>query len=96
MDTTEKQRQELENMVNSQTDPTSGLAINCRNCIHCKHKYVSTSYYDECMKAGGYFCSHVIGIPELFGNICRNHSAWAPRNKSILELLTDKIRSILS
>jgi hypothetical protein len=94
MDNLQKQLQELENLNNPQIDPTSGLAINCRNCIHCKRGF--TSYYDECMKAGGYYCSHVIGIPALFGNICRNHSAWAPRNKSILELLTDKIRSILS
>ena len=94
MDNLQKQRQELENMVNSQIDPTSGLAINCHNCIHCE--YGATSYYDKCLKASGNFCNLVNKFPSLYGNICRNYSAWAPRNKSILELLTDKIRSILS
>jgi len=94
MDSLQKQRQELEKLVNSQIDPTSGLAINCRNCIHCNRDVSPLD--DVCMKAGGEYCSHVIEFPSLYGNICRNHSAWSPRNKSILELLTDKIRSILS
>lgn len=95
MDNLQKQRQELDNMNNPQIDPTSGLTINCHNCIHCNRSNIKP-YYDECMKAYGMYCYIVIGFPSDFGHICRNYSAWSPRNKSILELLTDKIRSILS
>lgn len=90
MNNLQKQLHEFENLDNPQIDPTSGLAINCHNCIHCIPEY------DKCLKTGGQYCSTVIEFPSVYGRICRNHSAWAPRNKSILELLTDKIRSILS
>jgi len=78
--------------MNNQIDSDSGLAINCRNCTHCD-KSGFGSDLDRCLKSGGHLCSMV---QVLFGHICRNYSAWAPRQKSIFELIADRIKSLLS
>jgi hypothetical protein len=88
-------------MTNTQVDPTSGLAINCHNCVHCDRRD-DDPHYDRCMKCGGVHCSSVHMCPKLFGELCYNYSAWSPRppkppkQKSILELISDKIRKMLS
>lgn len=82
-------------MSNNQIDPTSGLAINCRNCIHCERSPYG-SMGDRCMKSGGDFCSLVHNYPQLYTHICKNYSSWAPREKTIPELISDKIRKMLS
>lgn len=93
-ETLNQQRAKLERLVDTQIDSDSGLAINCRNCIHCKKSSLSIEF-DNCMKCGGDLCALVHRFPQLHGNICHNYSAWSPRQKSILELLADKIRKIL-
>ena len=90
----EQQRAQLEGMVNTQIDPASGLAINCHNCIHCNHSPYGVDL-DKCMKAGGTFCNLVHLYPLIHKDICMNYSAWAPRQKSILELIGDRIRKML-
>lgn len=85
-------------MTNTQVDPTSGLAINCHNCVHCDRRNADP-YYDQCMKCGGVPCNFVHMYPKLFAKLCYNYSAWSPRppkQKSILELISDKIRKMLS
>ena len=95
MKTLEQQRAQLEGLVNTQIDPSSNLPINCRNCIHCeKHSWGSA--FDRCMKSGGAYCDFVHQFPSIHGNLCQNYSAWAPRQKSILELIGDKIRKMLT
>ena len=91
----EQQRAQLEGLVNNQIDPTSNLPINCRNCIHCEHDRLGAAY-DRCMKSGGAYCEFVHRFPSLHGNLCQNYSAWSPRQKSILELIGDRIRKMLS
>ena len=91
------QRQKLKRS-NAQIDPTFGLAINCHNCVHC-HRGDDNPYYDKCMKCGGVECSSVHMYTTVFGSLCYNYSAWSPRppkQKSILELISDKIRKMLS
>lgn len=84
-------------MSNNQIDHTSGLAINCRNCIHCERSpYGSAAGLDKCMKSGGDYCELIHSYPNLSGHICKNYSSWAPREKTILELISDKIRKMLS
>ena len=95
MNTLEQQRAQLEGLVNNQIDPASNLPINCRNCIHCERDRLGVSY-DKCMKTGGEFCELVHMFPTLYGHLCHNYSAWAPRQKSILELIGDKIRKMLT
>ena len=90
----EQQRAKLEGLVNTQIDPSSGLAINCRNCIHCQKDSLGGEF-NKCMKCGGDYCSLVHKFPSVHGHICYNYSAWAPRQKSILELIGDKIRKML-
>jgi hypothetical protein len=80
--------------VNSQIDPTSGLAINCQNCIHCDRSEFGSRHH-KCLKSGGAYCGFVQQFPQLYGHICRNYSAWSPRQKSIFELIGDKIRKML-
>ncbi len=80
--------------MNNQIDPTSGLAINCRNCIHCD-KSTYNSGLDKCLKAGGQYCELVHEFSRNYGHICRNYSSWAPRKKTIIELIGDKIRKLL-
>jgi hypothetical protein len=94
MNELQQQRAKLEGLVDTQIDPVSGLAINCRNCIHCD-KSSFGSGFDKCMKSGGRYCNLIHQFPRLHGNICYNYSSWSPRQKSILELLADKIRKIL-
>ena len=81
--------------MNVQIDPDSGLAINCRNCTHCDKSQFGSSL-DKCLKSGGQYCSFIHEYQATFGHICRNYSAWAPRQKSIFELIADRIKSILS
>jgi hypothetical protein len=80
--------------MNNQIDPTSGLAINCRNCDHCSKG--DLAFYDMCLKAGGSYCGLIHKYPKIYQNICRNYSSWTPRKKTIMELLGDKIRKLLS
>lgn len=86
---------------NLQIDPASGLAINCHNCIHCARSITDVNL-DKCLKAGGVFCGIVHLYPSCFGNLCKRYSAWAPRppkpprKKTIRELISDKIRKMLS
>lgn len=54
------------------------------------------SQYDICMKVGGMYCELVHKFPQLYGHLCKNYSAWAPRQKTILELIMDRIRKMLS
>ena len=91
----EQQRAQLEGLVNTQIDPTSGLAINCRNCIHCDISTVG-SEYNKCLKTAGAYCELVHKFPSVHGHLCYNYSSWAPRQKSILELIGDRIRKMLS
>jgi hypothetical protein len=77
-----------------QIDPVSGLAINCHNCIHCSHSVLSPEY-DICKKTGGVFCNIVLSYPSIYENLCNNYSAWAPRRKTILELISDKIHKFI-
>ena len=95
MNTLEQQRAQLEGLVNTQIDLASGLAINCHNCIHCERSYAGAAF-DRCMKSGGAYCDFVHRFPSIHGNLCQNYSAWAPRQKSILELIGDRIRKMLS
>jgi hypothetical protein len=81
--------------MNNQIDPTSGLAINCRNCDHCSIS-CHGAYFDKCLKAGGSYCGLIHKYPEIYRNICINYSSWTPRKKTIMELLGDKIRKLLS
>lgn len=81
--------------VSSQIDPTSGLAINCHNCIQCERSNLGVDY-DKCMKCGGVYCEFVHEFPSKYGRFCHNYSAWSPRQKSIFELIRDKIRKMLS
>ena len=90
----QQQRAQLEGLVNTQIDPTSGLPINCRNCIHCNRSTVGVEF-DKCLKSGGAYCEFVHSFPSLHGNLCVSYSAWAPRQKSILELICDRIRKML-
>lgn len=91
----QQQRAKLEGLVNSQIDSTSGLAINCHNCIHCQRSHLSVAY-DICMKSGGNYCELVHKFPRLHGHLCKNYSAWAPRQKTILELIMNRIRMLLT
>lgn len=82
-------------MSNNQIDPASGLAINCRNCIHCYcSPYGPAS--DKCMKSGGDYCIVMHNNPKFYTHICNNYSSWTPREKTILELISDKIRKMLT
>lgn len=47
------------------------------------------------MKSGGGYCNVIHQFPTVYTHICVNYSSWSPRQKSILELLADKIRKIL-
>ena len=94
MNELQQQRAKLEGLVDIQIDSTSGLAINCRNCIHCC-KSINGPGFDKCMKSGGNFCEFIRDYPQFHKHICDNYSSWSPRQKSILELLADKIRKIL-
>ncbi len=81
--------------MNNQIDPASGLAINCRNCDHCdKSSY--NSDIDKCLRAGGSYCNLIHMFPRLYEHICCNYNSWTPRKKTIIELLGDKIRKLLS
>lgn len=91
----QQQRAQLEGLVNSQIDPTSGLAINCHNCIHCDRSSVGV-HFDKCMKSGGHYCEFIQRFPSLHKHICYNYSAWSPRQKSIIELIGDRIRKMLT
>ena len=91
----EQQRAQLEGLVNTQIDPASGLAINCRNCIHCDVSTVG-SEFNKCLKTAGIYCEFVHKFPSVHGHLCYNYSSWAPRQKSILELIGDRIRKMLS
>jgi hypothetical protein len=91
----QQERAKLEGLLNNQIDPASGLAVNCRNCIHCDKDSLGSSF-DRCLKCAGAYCELVHKFPSVHGYLCRNYSAWSPRQKSILELLSDRIRSILS
>jgi hypothetical protein len=82
-------------LVDTQIDTSSGLSINCHNCIHCKRSSVDVEY-DKCMKSGGSFCNLIHQFPENYEHICLNYSAWSPRQKSILELIGEKIRKMLT
>lgn len=95
MNELQQQRAQLERLVNTQIDPVSGFAINCRNCIHCHKNSNNVPGLDKCMKSGGDYCNLVHQFPRLYNHICMNYSAWSPRQKSIIELLADKIRKIL-
>jgi hypothetical protein len=77
-----------------QIDPISGLAINCHNCIHCDHSSLGVAF-DKCKKTGGDYCEYV-HKKQSYGHLCKNYSAWAPRQKTILELISYKIRKVLS
>lgn len=78
MNDIQEQRKKLEGLVNPQIDPTSGLAINCHNCIHCERSD-SGVQYDKCLKSGGRYCEFIHSYPSLHGHICRNYSSWSPR-----------------
>ena len=93
--TLQQQRAKLEGLVDTQIDPVSGLAINCRNCIHC-YKSSFGPGLDKCMKSGGTCCDVIHQFPRSHGHICHNYSSWSPRQKSILELISDKLRLLLS
>ena len=93
MNDLQQQRNKLEGLVDNQIDSASGLAINCRNCVHCE--IGSLCRYDKCLKTGGEYCELVHRFPRIYEHLCRNHSSWSPRQKSILELLSDKIRKLL-
>lgn len=95
MNELQQQRAKLEGLVDTQIDSASGLAINCRNCIHC-NKSSFDSGLDKCMKSGGGYCNVIHQFPQLHGHICHNYSSWSPRQKSILELISDKLRLLLS
>jgi hypothetical protein len=90
----QEQCNKLEGLVNSQIDPTSGLAINCRNCIHCEISSLGADF-DKCLKCGGTYCDSVHIFPALYGKLCNCHSSWAPRQKTIFELIGDRIRNLL-
>lgn len=90
----EQQRAQLEGLVNTQIDPTSGLPINCHNCIHCDRSTVG-SEFNKCLKTAGIYCEFVHKFPTVHGHLCYNYSSWSPRQKSILELIGDKIRKML-
>ena len=90
----QEQRAQLEGLVNTQIDPSSGLAINCQNCIHFERSSVGVEY-GKCMKSGGSYCNLIHQFPSNYEHICLNYSAWSPRQKSILELIGDKIRKML-
>ncbi len=90
----EQQRAQLEGLVNTQIDPASNLPINCRNCIHCERSYVGAEF-DKCMKSAGTYCEFIHRFTSLHQHICYNYSSWAPRQKSIGELIGDKIRKML-
>ena len=94
MNELQQQRAQLEGMVDTQIDSASGLAINCRNCIHC-YKSSFGPGLDKCMKSGGTCCDFIHQFPHNFKHICHNYSSWSPRQKSIFELLADKIRNLL-
>lgn len=91
----EQQRAQLEGLVNTQIDTASGLAINCRNCIHCDRSSLGVQF-DKCMKSGGDYCDFIQRFTALHQHICYKYSAWSPRQKSIFELIGDKIRKMLS
>lgn len=91
----QEQRAKLESLLDNQIDCVSGLPINCHNCVHSKHHSRDVSF-DQCMKCGGIYCKAVHNYPSLYGHLCKNYSAWSPRQKSILELISDKIRKILA
>jgi hypothetical protein len=82
-------------MTTNQIDSSSGLAINCHNCIHCDRSALGVEF-DKCKKSGGSYCENIQNRPLLYGHICKNYSAWAPRKKTILELISDKIRKFIS
>ena len=94
-ETLNQQRAKLEGMVDAQIDSASGLAINCRNCIHCCKSF-SGPGFDKCLKSGGNYCDLINQFPHNFKHICHNYSSWSPRQKSILELISDKLRLLLS
>ena len=91
----QQQRVKLEGLVNTQIDPVSGFAINCRNCIHYERSSVGVEY-GKCAKSGGTYCNLIHQFPENYEHICLNYSAWYPRQKSIFELIGDKIRKVLT
>ena len=76
-----------------QIDPVSGLAINCSECIHCEISKLGSNY-NICKKCGAY-CEFVHSYPSAYGELCNRYSSWAPRKKSIIELIGDKIRKLL-
>jgi hypothetical protein len=90
-----QQRARLESLVSNQIDPASGLAINCHNCIHCERSSCGAAY-DKCRKSGGNYCQFIQQFPLIHGHLCKNYSAWAPRQKTILELISDRIRKMLT
>ena len=90
----EQKRAQLEGLIDTQIDSASGLAINCRNCIHCC-KSSNGIEFDKCLKSGGDYCNLVNQFPRLYNHICMNYSSWSPRQKSILELIGDRIRKML-
>lgn len=95
MNDLQQQRAQRESLVSNQIDSASGLAINCHNCIHCQRSNLSAAY-DICMKIGGKYCQLVHKLPQLHGHLCKNYSGWAPRQKTILELISDRIRKMLT
>lgn len=95
MNNIQSERERLEKMVNNQIDPVSGLAINCSNCIHCEKIYSAGTDMSICIKCNT-FCRIVHLFPTVYGSKCTNHSAWAPREKSIFELIIAKIRKFLT
>lgn len=94
MNNLEQQRAQLEGLIDTQIDSDSGLAINCRNCIHCERSTVGSNF-DKCMKSGGNYCEFIHQYPEFHKHTCHNYSSWSPRQKSIFELIGDKIRKML-
>jgi hypothetical protein len=76
-----------------QIDPVSGLAINCSECIHCQVAWHGSDF-NKCKKCSTY-CNIVHSFPNVYGHLCNNYSAWAPRKKGIIELIVDKIRKLL-
>lgn len=94
MNNLEQQRAQLEELIDTQIDSASGLAINCRNCIHCERSSVGVQF-DKCMKSGGNYCEFIHQYPAFHKHTCHNYSAWSPRQKSILELIGNKIRKML-
>lgn len=83
----------LQQQPENQIDPVSGLAINCRNCIHCAPNDISVGF-DKCKKGGGSYCVYVHMYP-MNHNYCNNYSSWSPRNKTISELIYDWISKML-